>query len=381
MHILICPNAFKNSLDADAAAAAIEHGLEQSSLSCTTQCFPVGDGGDGTGTLLTRLCHGTLVLETVSDPLGRKINAGYGLIENGRTAVIEMAAASGLHLLKNAELDPLHALSSGTGELISRALDKGVKKILLCVGGTATIDGGSGILQALGVRFLDSAGNELQNMPASLTQLVHLDISKMDARARACDWTVLCDVRNPLLGTKGAANVFGPQKGASPEQVHQLEAALTQLNKVIMLTLGKDMGDMPYCGAAGGTAAGMHAVMKANLVNGIETFLDLTGFEEALRNADMIITGEGRIDLQTLEGKAPFGVAVRAQKNNIPVIGLAGSIPSTQETLLNKYFNVLVAIGNEPMNIENAMATTKQNLVRCACSVGDLLALTMLPKI
>lgn len=371
MHILVCPNAFKNSLDAGAAARAIEKGLQQSNLSCTTQSFPIGDGGDGTGSLLTQSCGGIFIKARVSDPLGRKISTSFGLIDDGQTAVIEMAAASGLGLLKQDELDPLHALSYGTGELMSKALDAGVKKILLCVGGSATVDGGCGILQALGIRFFDQKGNAITGMPESLVELASIDLSGMDPRASQCECIILCDVANTLLGNKGAATVFGPQKGASAEQVQQLEAALTQLTKIVLATTGTDMSQVPHGGAAGGVAAGLCALLKAQTVNGIDHFLDTTRFDAALQRADLIITGEGSIDLQTLEGKGPYGVAVRAKQKNIPVVALAGKVPLQNHPELNRYFDVLLAIGNGMDDLPKALLSTHDDLVRTARRVAD----------
>jgi len=375
MHILISPNAFKNSLDATAAALAIEKGLQQSSLPCTTTCFPIGDGGDGTGHLLTTIRNGIFIDETVYDPLGRKIKASFGLIEDGQTAVIEMAAASGLRLLSADELDPLHASSYGTGELIIKALDKGAKKIILCVGGSATVDGGCGILQALGIRFLDANGKPLTGMPESLVNLAAIDVSGLDKRIQKCACIILCDVANTLLGKKGAAKIFGPQKGASENAVMKLEASLTQFNKIVLQTLGVDMAAIIHSGAAGGTAAGLHAFLKAKTVNGIDHFLDITGFDEALQKADLLITGEGSIDLQTLEGKGPYGVAVRAKKKNIPVIAMAGKIPLQPCPELDVYFDRLVSINNEPSDIQAAMLATGDNLTRSAKQLGELLAI------
>ena len=372
MHILISPNAFKNSLDATAAADAIEKGLQQSSLSCTTTCFPIGDGGDGTGYLLTQIRGGVFINETIHDPLGRKISASFGLIDDGQTAVIEMAAASGLRLLRVDELDPLHTSSYGTGELMIKALDKGVRKIILCVGGSATVDGGCGILQALGVRFLDTNGKPLTGMPENLVHLAAIDVSGLDKRITGCEYTILCDVANTLLGEKGAANIFGPQKGASEKAVKQLETSLTQFNKIVLQTLGVDMAGMIHGGAAGGTAAGLQALLNAKIVNGVDYFLDITGFDVALQKADILITGEGSIDLQTLEGKAPYGVAVRAKKKNIPVIALAGKVPLEACPELDAYFDVLLPIGHEPSGIQAAMLATGDNLTRSAKQLGNL---------
>lgn len=375
MHILISPNAFKNSLEAGSVALAIEKGLQQSSLSCTTEIFPIGDGGDGTGYLLTQKLGGTIIHKTVQDPLGRNREASFGYMEDSQTAVIEMASASGLRLLQETELDPLHASSYGTGELVLKALDKGAKKIILCVGGTATIDGGTGILKALGIHFLDKNGNALNGMPESLVNLDSINMSGLDKRILKCECIILCDVANTLLGENGAANIFGPQKGAAEKDVIQLEASLTQFNKIVLQTLGMNMASLIHGGAAGGTAAGLHACIDAKLVNGIDYFLEIAGFDEALQKADILITGEGSIDLQTLEGKAPYGAAVRAKKKNIRVIALAGKIPLQNYPELDAYFDVLLTINNEPTDMQAALLATNDNLTRCAKQLGNLLAI------
>ena len=374
MHILISPNAFKNSIDATAAAKAIEVGLQQSSLACTTHCFPVGDGGDGTGHLLTTILNGIFINESVHDPLGRKIDAGYGLIDNGQTAVVEMAAASGLRLLHKDELDPLQASSFGTGELIKKALDKGVKKILLCVGGSATVDAGCGILEAAGIRFLDTNGDALRGMPESLIHLAAIDLSGLDKRISGIDLTILADVSNPLLGENGAAKIFGPQKGASDAAVLKLEASLRQFNQVVLVKTGIDMASLKYGGAAGGTAAGLAALLNAKLTNGIDQFLALTHFDEELQKANLVITGEGSIDLQTLEGKAPYGVALRAKGMNIPVIGFAGKLPEKTSPELNNYFTRLININGEETDMATAMLAVKDNLFRSAWELGNQFA-------
>jgi glycerate kinase len=371
MHILIAPNAFKNSLGAGAAAEAIEEGLKQSNLQCTTQCFPIGDGGDGTGSLITKACKGIFITETVHDPLGKLINALMGLIDDGQTAVIEMAAASGLNLLDEDELNPLQATSFGTGELIVKALDRGVKKILLCVGGSATVDGGCGILQALGVQFLNKEGNPLEGMPESLINLASINTSGLDKRIHECECVILCDVANPLLGEKGSANIFGPQKGATPAMVFQLEASLMQFNRIIKQSTGIDIGQLIHGGAAGGVAAGLHALLNARLVNGIDYFLDITGFDAALQNADLLITGEGSIDPQTLDGKAPYGVAMQAKKKNIPVFALAGKLPVQIPEELNSCFDKITGINEEPVDLTAAIKSTQKNLLRTGIRIGN----------
>ena len=375
MQILIAPNAFKNSLDAADAAAAIKEGFEESRLDCSCQCFPVGDGGDGTAKLIIQHCKGIVVSVEVYDPLRRKINSSFGLIDDGNTAVIEMADASGLRLLKSNELDPLHTTSYGTGELMTAAFNKGVKKIILCIGGSATVDGAAGILQALGVRFLDENEKELDRLPERMTELETIDLSGLDKRILDCELIILCDVENFLLGEEGAAAVFGPQKGASPADVIKLDASLSKLRDVVFRQTGKDMSLIKHGGAAGGIAAGLAAVLNAQITNGIKNFLSLTGFDDALSKADLVVTGEGSIDIQTLQGKGPFGVAKKAKEKGIPVIGLAGKVPLETPQLLQQYFDVLLSINAEPMELIKAMSETKQNLKRTAKAIGELLAM------
>lgn len=375
MHVLIAPNAFKNSLSAGAAARAIQLGLEQSMLSCTSECFPIGDGGDGTGHLIIQKCGGTLVEADVHDPLGKVIHTSFGLIDQDHTAVIEMADASGLRLLSTDRLDPLRASSSGTGELVRLALDRGVKKIIIGMGGSATVDGGTGILKALGARFLDAAGEALYDLPESLSRLASVDVTELDPRIFACEVIVLCDVDNMLLGEQGSAAVFGPQKGASPEGVRKLDAALAQLSSVALRQTGIDMAAIKYGGTAGGAAAGLHVFLKARLVHGIDHFLQLTRFEQALEKSDLVITGEGSIDEQTLQGKGPFGVAMAAKRRNLPVVALAGKVPLEKNKALQQYFDMLLAIGDSPTDLATALKHTATNLTRTAWEVGNLLSL------
>jgi len=374
MRILVAPNAFKNSLAATDVAEAIKAGLEESKLKCTVDCFPVGDGGDGTAELILKYYNGNTISVTVHDPLMRKISSSLGIMERGKTAIIEMANASGLKLLQLNELDPLHASSFGTGELIENALTRGVNKIIMCIGGSATVDGAVGLLQAIGFRFLDKNGEELTNTPETLVDLEVIDFSMVDKRIKQCKIIVLCDVENVLLGKQGAAAVFGPQKGAGPDDVKKLEASLTKLSDIIFKQTRKDISTIKSAGAAGGMAAGLAAFLAADLVNGIDFFLLLTKFDEALEGKDLVITGEGSIDMQTLHGKGPFGVASRAKQKGIPVIGLAGKIPGERIVPLEQYFDVLLSINNEETALSNALLQTKQNLKRTSKNIGDLLA-------
>jgi glycerate kinase len=371
MNILIAPNAFKNSLDAQAAAEAIARGFEQSDLKCTCQLFPVGDGGDGTGDLIIKKFNGELVQAAAHDALGRAITATFGLIDNGRTAVIEMADAAGLRLLSKNELNPLLTTSSGTGEMIKQALDKGARKFIIGMGGSATVDGGMGILSALGLRFLDERGEALSPVPGKLANLATIDVTGLDKRLAGCEIIILCDVDNKLLGDNGAAAVFGPQKGASANDVVILDTLLEKLASITLQQTGIDIAAVKHGGTAGGAAAGLHGFLNAKLVSGAPHFLELTGFEKALQTADLVITGEGSIDEQTLQGKAPAAVAKWAKQKQLPVIGLAGKVQ--QHAALGQYFDLLLSINKEPVNIDIALKNTRQNLVHTAEELGNRL--------
>lgn len=374
MHIVISPNAFKNSLTAEDAAAAIASGLLQSELDCTVNCLPVGDGGDGTGTLLTMLCRGReLEVETV-DALGRRMSAHYGLIENGRVAVIEMAAASGIRHLKLPELDPLKATSFGTGLQLLHALNSKPEKILLCVGGSATVDGGTGILRALGCMFYDSKGIARHDLPAAMLEITSIDATEAISRLGSTQLTILCDVANPLLGSNGAAAVFGPQKGANELQVEQLEKRLLHFANLVEDLFAVDIRSMKHGGAAGGTAAGLAGVLNAKLENGIDYFLEQVAFDKTIESADLVITGEGSIDRQTLEGKAPYGVALRARDKKIPVIAFAGKVDEKDAELLKPFFEEVISINNGDERLSVQLAKARENLVYASGNLGNMLA-------
>lgn len=374
MHILIAPNAFKHALNAQEAALAIRAGMEASKLICTCECFPVGDGGNGTCELIIDRMGGHLAEVIVNDPLGRPVTASFGLIDGGQRAVIEMADASGLHLLQEEELDPMHANSYGTGELIAAALDRGVRGIIVGMGGSATVDGGSGILAALGVRFLDEADVVITDLPFGLSRLHSIDYTSLDMRLRDCEITILCDVANPLLGENGAATVFGPQKGATAEMVKQLEERLQHFAEVIQSETGRDIASFPSGGVAGGASAGLVGLLNAKLVNGIDYFLQLTRFDDSLSKSQLVITGEGSIDSQTLQGKGPYGVAKQAKQMGVPVVGLAGRVPHQIAKELNDYFDLLMPIGNAPTTLAEALPLTGMNLTRTALQLGNLMA-------
>jgi glycerate kinase len=380
MKIVIAPNAFKNSLLAAEVAEAISKGLAQSKLDCETICHPVGDGGDGTGLLLAQHFKARKIITTVHDPLMRSIESAFYFIDVSSTAIIEMADASGLRLLKPEEYDPLHATTFGTGELIKAALNEGAKKIIICIGGSATIDAGTGMLNALGAKFFDAQENELKNLSAALKNVHAVNLLDLDKRIFHTEFIVLCDVENTLLGEHGAAKIFGPQKGATHDDVLILEEGFKKLCNIVYDESGKDMSMIKHGGAAGGVAAALHTFLHAKLVNGIHHFLHLTKFEETIKDANLVITGEGSIDLQTLQGKAPFGVAQKAKQYSLAVIGIAGKVPLTPNEELEKYFDLLLPINNEAIELSTALQYTYKNLVRTAKLLGDMLAMQVLPK-
>lgn len=374
MNILIAPNAFKNSLDAQSVAEAIAEGLEQSKLDCHCRKFPVADGGDGTDELLIRHLNAKRLSAVVHDALGRPITAHFGLADDGHTAIIEMAVASGMGRLKATELRPLKANTFGTGELIKAALDKAVNKIIIGMGGSATIDGGVGILSALGIKFFNRQGIELAATPQALAALHYIDISYLDQRIAGTEIIILCDVDNKLFGPEGAAAMFGPQKGTSAEDIVKLDDFLHNLAAIALKLTGHDMAAIKHGGTAGGAAAGMHAFLNAQLVAGADSFLKLTGFEQALQGTDLVITGEGSIDEQTLHGKAPAAIAVIAKQRNIKVIGIAGKVPAEPGEQLNRWFDNLICINNTNVDLDTALKNTRQNLVSTAKLIGDKLS-------
>ncbi|PRD48758.1 glycerate kinase [Sphingobacterium haloxyli] len=375
LHVLIAPNAFKHSLTARQVAEAIHVGFSQSRLNCRTTLFPIGDGGNGTCKLLHEKLGGELVTTVVSGPLGKAIDASYSIVEEGKTAIIEMAEASGIHLIEKEERSPLHASSKGTGELILHALNHyKIDQIVLGMGGSATVDGGCGILHALGIRFFDGKGKELEPIPEQLQYVARIDTGNLNKSVLDCDIKILCDVDNCLLGEGGAAHVFGPQKGASAAQVKVLDKFLCQLNDIVLQTAGKNMADVVSGGTAGGAAAGMYALANAQLVNGITFFLQKTDFEGVLKTADWLITGEGSLDEQTLSGKGPAGVASLAKKYRVPVIGIAGKVPLEPSSRLLGLFDVLLPISHEAMSLEEALDNAEKNLYRTAQALGNLLA-------
>lgn len=375
MHILIAPNAFKGSLGALEAAEAIKSGFLKSKLQPVCSTFPIADGGDGTMEILINKLGGRMVNVLVEDPLQRPVEARYGWRAESKTAIIEMASASGIKLLANNELNPWKTSSFGTGQLIVHALEKGAKTIIIGLGGSATVDGGTGILQAVGVRLLNKNGKNIGKGAQGLAELAQLDLQQIHPAIEGCKIIVACDVVNPLLGENGAARVFGPQKGASPEMVDQLEIDLAQFSKMVQEKLHKNIGSLKHGGAAGGVSAALWAFFNAELVSGIDYLLKAIGFEEALQQADLMVTAEGRIDSQTFGGKGPMGAALLARKHQVPVIMLAGQVPAQIDPTDLSLADAIFSISQGPCLLEEAIKYTEKDLERTAFQIGNLLSL------
>lgn len=377
MHILISPNAFKHSISAFEAAKAIKIGFEKSRLNSSFSIFPIADGGNGTMELCVEKLQGIYKKSEVHDPLGRKIVSTFGYIPSSKTAVIEMAEASGIHLLSHQERNPFKANTYGTGELMLKALDEGAEIIIIGVGGSATVDAGVGMLQALGVEFFDH--NQILIGPGNLEldNISSFDLSKLDQRMRKIKIVVACDVNNPLLGENGAARVFGPQKGASEEEVEMLEKNLESFNTLIKDILKKDVGLMPKGGAAGGISAALYAFFNAELVNGLEYLLELTNYKNELAKADLIISAEGKVDSQTLEGKGPFALAQIANDHKIPVIIFSGQVSKDLDLQSFKNIEAIIPICPGPVSLDEALENTEINLIRTAEHIGNILNLSI----
>lgn len=355
MKIVIAPDSFKGSIRAADAAAAIDRGIRRALPGAETVLVPMADGGEGTLDSLTRF-GGTKAKVQVSDPLGRPVDAEYGLIHGGSTCVVELASASGLELIAAEERDPLRTTTYGTGEVIRRALDAGCRQFIMAIGGSASNDGGAGILQALGVRLLDEAGQSVGRGGLELQRVAAIDMGGMDERLAESTFVIASDVQNPLLGPNGASHVYGPQKGATPEMVAVLEQGMRVWADCILEATGLRVHDLPGAGAAGGVGAALLAFFKAGMRSGIDLVIEHSGFMAHLKGADLVITGEGRMDAQTASGKTPMGVAKEARRHGVPVIALAGSVGPGIEPLYDEGILSVHSIVNGPMALEEAVA-------------------------
>ncbi|MDR2820901.1 MAG: glycerate kinase [Desulfovibrio sp.] len=356
MHIVIAPDSFKGCLSALAVASAMEQGILRVFPEASVDKIPIADGGEGTVSALVAATDGTVYSSTVTGPRGDPVDAQWGMFGDGNTAVIEMAAASGLPLLLPDRRDVLNACTRGTGELVRAALDRGAGRIIIGIGGSATNDGGMGFIRALGAKFLDASGAELPPGGAALSKLAHIDLSGLDPRLAGTELLVACDVDNPLCGPRGASAVFGPQKGADPEKVAILDAALLHYAQIAADVTGKPRAaETAGAGAAGGLGAGLLFFTGATLMPGVTLVLNATNFDARVKSADIVFTGEGRTDFQTVFGKAPVGVAEAAKKYGKAVVCLSGGLGNGADDVYAHGIDALWSIPPGPMSLEECM--------------------------
>lgn len=372
MKILIAPTAFKHSLSATQAADAIARGIKQAIPDAELVQLPIADGGNST--LDAWLAQGgNRYSALVHDPLMRMINADYGILPDGETAIIEMALASGLELISDDERSPLRTSTYGTGELLKYALASGARRFIIGMGGSATVDGGSGALSALGVKLLNAQGETIPQGGGNLTQIATIDTSELDPRWQDCEIIIASDVENPLLGDEGAAAVFAPQKGASAADVFVLETNLEHFADTIQAQHDVNLRELVGGGAAGGLSAGLLAFLGGRIESGIDLLLEYNAFESQLAGADVVITGEGQMDEQTVYGKAAMGVAKLAAKHNVPTLALVGGLNVHDHVLHEAGIQAVFPIVDKPMQLENAIVNAPDLLERAALRVGYIL--------
>lgn len=374
MKIVIAMDSFKGSLTALEAATAFGDGLKRTLPEAEIVKVPMADGGEGTVQSLVDATGGRIMRKWVTGPLGEAIEAFYGILGDNRTAVIEMAAASGLPLVPIEKRNPYYTTTYGTGELIKAALDQGCRSFYIGIGGSATNDGGAGMAQALGIKLLDSSGQELSPGGKALGRLCHIDLAQLDSRIKECSITVACDVDNPLCGKRGASHVYGPQKGATAEMVKELDKALLHFAAIVKKETGKDIADIKGAGAAGGLGGGLIAFLDASLQPGVDIVIEQTNLRNILKGADLVITGEGQIDGQTGFGKTPMGVTKAAKEFNIPVVAIAGSLGAGFEALYDHGIDGLFSIMLGPITLQEAMNSqkAKELIQTTASNIGRL---------
>ena len=351
MKIVIAPDSFKGSLTAVEVSDAIEQGMREIFPKAEIIKIPMADGGEGTVQCLVNATGGEILKEKVTDPLGDKVLASYGILGDKKTAVIEMAEASGLTLVPENKRNPLITTTYGTGQLIKAALDQGCRKMIIGIGGSATNDGGAGMVQALGAKLLDKDGEEIGFGGGELKKVFRIDTKYLDIRLSNIKVLIASDVSNPLCGPNGASRIYGPQKGATPEIIEELDKSLAHFVKIIKRDLNKDVKDIPGAGAAGGLGASLMAFLDAELRPGIEIIIEIVKLERAIKDADLVITGEGKIDSQTIYGKAPIGVARIAKKYNIPVIAVAAIIGDDADVVHQHGIDNLIKVSEPPMSL------------------------------
>lgn len=373
--IVLAPDSFKESMTAKEACLAMERGIKKANSNISCVHVPMADGGEGTMQSLVDATDGKIYSLKVVGPLGNEVEAQYGILGDGEIGILEMASASGLHLVPAGKRNPLVTTTFGTGQLIKACLDHGVKKLLIGIGGSATNDGGAGVIQALGGRLLDKQGNELGFGGGELGKLDSIDLSSFDERIKNVKIEVACDVANPLCGEKGASKVYGPQKGAAPDMIRILDDNLKHYANIIKKQLGKNVLDEPGAGAAGGLGAGLMAFLGGTLKKGIEMVIEYANLEEKVKDADMVWTGEGSIDFQTQYGKTPLGVAKVAKKYNKPVIALAGRVGEGLDMLYEDGIDSIFGIVKDITSIEEALAKGQENIEKTAENIIRLMNL------
>ena len=374
MKVLIAPDSFKESLSAKEVADSLKQGWLSVSPHDSVVTLPIADGGEGTLSVLVDATQGEYFYTTVVGPMNQPVQACFGLMGDKKTAVIELAEASGLGLVAEKDRNPLLATSYGTGQLILAALDLSVERILIAIGGSACNDGGVGLLSALGVRFYDQHHQILPYGGGSLTELMTIDVSKMDPRLKNVIIEVACDVDNPLIGQNGASAIFGPQKGATPEMVKLLDANLTHFSNIVESTLGKNIAHVAGAGAAGGVGGALLAFLNTELRSGIDMVLEHIHIDDYFNNVDLVITGEGRIDGQTLRGKAPIGIAKRAKQQHIPCIAVAGAVTGDIQALKEVGIVACFSVLTQPCSLNEALQDASKNVFRLGQSLAGFTA-------
>lgn len=366
MKIIIAPDSFKGSLSAIAATEAIERGIQRYMPQAEIVKIPMADGGEGTLDSLIAAANGKKIQVTVTGPLGIPVEAMYGIIEPHSTAVIEMASASGICLLRADQLNPLLTTTYGTGELIKHALDAGCRHFILAIGGSATNDGGTGMLQALGMQLMDATGQSVGTGGAALQKISFIDDQNFDSRIAQSHFLLACDVQNPFIGPNGATHVYGAQKGATAEMIEALDEYMTSWADVIAAKTAINVHEIPGAGAAGGLGGAFLAFFPVVMKRGIDVVIEYSHLSDHLKNADLVITGEGQIDAQTASGKTPMGVAQEALRYNVPTIALAGSVGLGIDKLYTYEIISVHSIINSPMSLQTAMEKAAELLEQCA---------------
>ena len=375
MKFVIAPDSFKESLTALEVATAIETGFKRVFPNAEYVKLPMADGGEGTVQSLVDATQGKLIECEVTAPLGDKVKSFFGLSGDGKTAIIEMAAASGLHLVPPEKRNPSLTTSYGTGELIKQALDLGVENFILGIGGSATNDGGVGMLQALGMQCLDAQGKSIGFGGAELARIAKIDVQQLDPRLQQVHIEVACDVNNPLCGERGASAIFGPQKGATPDMVKQLDAALSHFAEIAERDCGKQIRDHAGAGAAGGMGGGLLLLPNVQLKAGVQIVLDTLRLADYVKDADVVITGEGRMDAQSIMGKTPIGVARTAKQFNKPVIAIVGCLREDYDVVFDHGIDAVFPIIRQLGELPDILKQGEQNLISAAQNVARVLAL------